>query len=320
MPPPPVSGAFPVFVASDSEGWFGHQCPRCVGYWRARQIPTSCAYCGLRGGAHTFITKAQSRYVAAYIERLENALSDPVDGVHVIDMDEVASAIGKDGEKPAFYYSEERQQTHLTCEPCGATSDILGRFGYCSGCGTRNDLAEFEDDIERLRERINSGGPYNDCIRDAVALFDASAGQYMRQFVRRVPLTPSRRTRLERMRFHNLSTVADEFQTVFGIDILEGLAPEDVAFAVRMFHRRHIYEHGGGEVDEKYLRDSGDDSVRLKQIIRETQEAAHRLAGMLVRAERNLHLGFHSIFPPDKQRIEMESEHKKRMAPANRGR
>src|SRR6266446_3043744 len=89
---PPVQGAFPVFIASDSEGWFGQQCHACQGYWRAQQMPGVCAYCGLKGRAHRFVTEAQGRYVAAYIARLQDALSDPVDAVHVIDMDEVASA------------------------------------------------------------------------------------------------------------------------------------------------------------------------------------------------------------------------------------
>ena len=27
--PPPAPGSLPVFIASDSEGWFGHNCLRC---------------------------------------------------------------------------------------------------------------------------------------------------------------------------------------------------------------------------------------------------------------------------------------------------
>ncbi|OTP74276.1 hypothetical protein [Caballeronia sordidicola] len=40
----------------------------------------------------------------------------------------------------------------------------------------------------------------------------------------------------------------------------------------RWFHRRHVYEHNGGEVDERYLKESGDTTVWLKQHIHETQE------------------------------------------------
>ena len=45
-----------------------------------------------------------------------------------------------------------------------------------------------------------------------------------------------------------------KIKEIFGIDILEGLDPEDVAFAKLIFHRRHVYEHKGGEADENTLR------------------------------------------------------------------
>ena len=32
--PPPVPGCYQVFIGSDSQGKFGHQCPACNGYWR----------------------------------------------------------------------------------------------------------------------------------------------------------------------------------------------------------------------------------------------------------------------------------------------
>jgi hypothetical protein len=228
-------------------------------------------------------------------------------------MDEVAAAVGQEGEKPAFYYSEQRQQTHLKCDACGGENDILGRFGYCSACGTRNDLAEFEAAIKQVRERVNKGGSCNDAVRDAVSLFDGSASQYMRQLVDRTPLTPSRRDRLGRMRFHDLKAAAEQFKAVFDIDILRGLGQGDITFGERMFHRRHVYEHGGGEVDEKYIQDSGDTSVRPKQYIRETPETAHQLASLLVRIARNLHEGFHSIFPPNKEPIEATAAQKRRL-------
>ena len=45
-----------------------------------------------------------------------------------------------------------------------------------------------------------------------------------------------------------------------------------------MFHQiAHIYEHNGGEVDEKYIKNSGDTSVRIKQVIRETSQTVNRI-------------------------------------------
>jgi hypothetical protein len=71
-----------------------------------------------------------------------------------------------------------------------------------------------------------------------------------------------------------------------------------------LFHRRHVYEHKGGEVDQKYLDDTGDTTVKLKQRLHETQGDAHRLVGLLVKMARNVHATFHEMFPPIPEPIE----------------
>jgi hypothetical protein len=107
---------------------------------------------------HNFLTQAQRRYVRQYCSRLDEALSDEQDGSHVIDMDAVADSAGKDdGEKPPFYYAEEQQQNKFTCNACDAVNDIIGRFGYCSLCGTRNDLQELEGKIIPAIRQCPSG-------------------------------------------------------------------------------------------------------------------------------------------------------------------
>ena len=62
-------------------------------------------------------------------------------------MDAVAEAAGKDVEKPPFYYAEQSQQKQFNCSACGEFNDVLGRFVYCTVCGTRNDLDELENKI-----------------------------------------------------------------------------------------------------------------------------------------------------------------------------
>ena len=107
-----------------------------------------------------------------------------------------------------------------------------------------------------------------------------------------------RKARFEKMRFHNLNVVAAELKTAFDIDVLAGLDSGDIEFAVRMFHRRHVYEHNGGGADEKYIRESGDTSVRPKQALRETQESAHRIVRLVEKMGANLHRGFHEVIEP----------------------
>jgi len=52
-------------------------------------------------------------------------------------------SVGKDGEKPVFYVSEQSQQSKFTCAACEEFNEIIGHYGYCLRCGTRNDIEDF---------------------------------------------------------------------------------------------------------------------------------------------------------------------------------
>lgn len=304
--PPPVAGAYQVLIGSDSEGKFGRQCPSCGCYWRSDLVAQFCPNCGIRAGLIDFLTTAQHSYVQQYCRKMNEALSATAGGEYVIDMDAVADAADASIlDKPAFYYAEQSQQNKFICKACGGYNDILGTFGYCTVCGTRNDFQELANrTIHSLRDRINGGTQYEACVRDAVAAFDSFVGRYVKQMLQRVPMTPRRRNRLENGRFHNLRLVAAELKDTFDIHILDGLTPDDVNFATLMFCRRHVYEHAGGEADEEYILNSGDKSVRIKQALRETVDSAHRIAGLVQKMASNLHRDFHSIFPVHEARVQ----------------
>lgn len=310
--PAPVPDCFPIFVGSDSHGLFGHQCHRCNGYWRSKGAPSkwamTCPYCGLRAETYRFLTDGQVRYIESCCEMIENALSEQQDGEHVIDMDSVADAVLSNRERPKFYYTEESQQNKYECRACGDTNDILGRYGYCSCCGTHNGLQEFEADVESIRYRIEAAQEYEACTKDVVSAFDSFARQIAKQLAKRVPMTKRRQNEWERKKFHNLAPCTEALKSVFDIDLFRSCSPKDIAFATLMFHRRHVYEHNGGEVDEKYIRDSGDTSVRPKQVIRENSETAIRTTDIVSNLGKNLHDGFHNIFPPQEIPIRMQHE------------
>jgi len=318
--PSPLPGCFPVFIASDSQGKFGHHCPNCGEYWRSGPWPNICPYCAIKAAGFQFLSEAQQRYVRQYCGVLSQALDSKQDGEVVIDMDAVADAVGKEGEKPAFYVSEQSQQRKFTCRTCQEFNDILGRFGYCSLCGTRNDLADFEKQtVPTIRSRLNSGNSPEDCVRDAVASFDSFMAQVAKQLAKMVPLTERRRYRLLTQSFHNLAEIRATFKNWFDIDVCAGMKEDECRVVELMFHRRHVYEHNGGEVDQKYLDNSGDTTVRLKQRIHETQQGAHDLLGSLVKMARNVHGTFHELFPPIPEPIKAFEEEKVRIAKYHKG-
>jgi len=247
--------------------------------------------------AHDFLTDGQHKYVQSFCELVVDAMHSDEDGERAIDMDAVADATVKDAPKPAFYYSEESQQNKFECQYCGDVNDILGRYGYCCCCGTHNGLQELEAELADVMKRANDGNQYEKCVTDSVSAFDSYARQLVKQLVNRVPMTAKRRKEWARKLFHNLEPCAQGMSNIFDIDLFEKMRKPDVEYAILMFHRRHVYEHNGGEADEKYIADSGDTSVRLKQVLREDRNSAIRTVALVGQLGRSLHQGFHNVFP-----------------------
>jgi hypothetical protein len=164
----------------------------------------------------------------------------------------------------------------------------------------------------KTQERIKAGEALEAAVPDAVGAFDSMARQCAKQLAKWVPMKRERRTSLESALFHNLKR-AEELKAWFGIDLFRGLTAGDVMFIRLMFHRRHVYEHNGGEVDQKYLDDSGDTSVRLKQVLRETPDTVFRMTGLILKMGRNLHEDFHELFPPMDKPIERQKQRQERL-------
>ncbi len=311
--PPPFPDCIPVFVGSDSQGQFGHECPDCKGYWRSSGAPSrwpmTCPYCGVRGATWRFLTQAQRRYVTHYARTLTEALASGEPSLDaVIDMDAASDAATIP--KPAFYYSGQTQQTKFICVACGANNDVRGRYVYCSLCGTRNNAQILRSDLDALRARLNDGQSQPpDALKSSVSAFDSCCGNLLAQLVDRVPLTPDRKNKLSKMLFHRIEKAAGELRTVFDIHLFQGLEEEDISFVRLRMHRRHAFEHDGGHATAHYIRESGDTTVAEGSLIRESKENVHRMIGLLSRMASNFDRGFHELFSPEEKPVAYEREH-----------
>ena len=78
--PAPIPGCYMVFIGSDSEGKFGHECPSCNGYWRDEAGTNCCPYCGMRAEVHAFLTAAQRSYIEQYCAKIRESLAADADG------------------------------------------------------------------------------------------------------------------------------------------------------------------------------------------------------------------------------------------------
>ena len=310
--PPPISNCYPVFVVSDSEGHFGHNCPECNGYWRSGPHPNCCPYCGIILESYKFLSKAQNLFISHYCKVLSDALECRDKNNVIIDLDAVADAVN-DVEKPAFNISEESQQNKFNCHACNQFNDIIGKYGYCSNCCTRHDIVDFEKkEITRIRRMLNEGDIPSDCLRAAVAAFDSYMTQGASQLHQYVPMTNRRRKQFPE-RFHNIEEIQKSFSVWFDINLFEGLSKKDQLSVTKMFHRRHVYEHNGGVVDQRYLDQTNDRTVRLNQHIKEDKSSVHEALNSIVKMAKNFHLGFHELLPPLNEPIKCFAERKNQM-------
>ncbi|MGC2422779.1 MAG: hypothetical protein WA666_00270 [Nitrospirota bacterium] len=303
--PPPISPCIPVFIASDRQGFYGRNCPRCDQYFRTRCAPseyvgpTTCAYCRLKAPTHEFLTEAHRRYIAYYVKIFGDAYNNGVD--ITIDMDAVANETT--AEKPQYYYSEESQQTRFKCD-CGVETDILGQYGFCPSCGRRNSFQVLENILNDLESRVlnpkfsyeqrrERDEEWRHVVKLCVSSFEGFARDILK-FLVELPMTPTRKKQVGEINFHNPIKSGEKLEAYFGIDMFKGIGEDDKEFMRKRFLRRHIYEHNSGVADDDYISESGE-ALRKGQLVRERSSNVSHLVELVRILATNLDEGFHSI-------------------------
>lgn len=318
--PPPLPNCVGVMMASDSEGRFGHECPRCRKHFRSESIPAkfrlTCPYCGLRADGYRFLTPPQQAYVRHYVDTLFSALQELEPGTEKeiqIDMDKLADSVPGEA-RPDFYYTSTTQQTQFCCVACNSFNDIRGRYAYCACCGSRNNLAVLREALAGIRERVNDKSlQAAAAVQQAVSEFDAAGRDIASQLAARIPMKQGRRDQLKRLLFHNLEKVSEILKAYFEVDLIKALGDKR-DFAKMMFHRRHVYEHNGGVATAQYVSESGDPTAEEGLLIRETEANVYTFLGILERMAETLEADFHELFPPESFCIEIEKSRNERVS------
>jgi hypothetical protein len=97
----------------------------------------------------------------------------------------------------------------------------------------------------------------------------------------------------------NITKASSSIKEWFDIAFLDGIKELDQEFLKRCFNRRHLIMHKAGRVDDEYLRNTEDSSVKLHQVVRIRSKEIPRLLELLRKTARNLFVGFESIEWPD---------------------
>jgi hypothetical protein len=294
------NGAIPIYVFSDKEGHFGKTCPKCNGYFRTDSAGEEiyCPYCSHFDKTLSFLTATQREYIEIYIKTVITALQEKSDTE--INLDCIIANLSNNSSP--FVYSEERQQSSYKCKSCKIRYDILGVFGCCPNCGRLNTFEVFNDSLNLLLKRINNlsleqeihSNEWADVLKNCVSDFEAMAKHISKELLR-IPATTSRKEAIKRINFQRINEANENLCKWFDIDFLKGISDDDRLFINRCFHRRHILTHNSGVVDEKYIKNTDDTTVRLNQKIHVEKDEAIRLISLTRTIGKKLLDGYESI-------------------------
>lgn len=304
--PEPDPPQIMTMLPTDADGMYGRRCPKCDSYFRTEHVATTlCPYCDARASWREFLTTDQKGFIKRQHDAILAALQGP-DGVTKVDFDE---QIIEPTRTDRWVYSEERQQTRFKCanDKCRLESDVLGEYVRCPGCGHRTDravitrkLAEFSTDFEAdaknfaKENRDQRQRRWRHYLPAVVSEFEV-CGREVARALAMLPATPSRRKALQELSFQHPVGAAASLKEWFDIDTLQGIDQGDQEFLHRMFNRRHLFTHCGGRVDQEYLDKTGDQSVRLNEVVRVDSKEVRRLMLLVEKMAVNLLDGFDSI-------------------------
>lgn len=289
-------------MVSDENGMYGRKCPACGSYFRTDFVDKtiSCPYCGRMNPNVQFTTDNQLEFLTRYCNTIIGLQKKEED--FIVDLDQLAKEL-PDNSK-GWVYKEEEQQTQSVCSACKTKFDILGDYGYCPSCNLHNSDTIFNMKMDQFKadyatvnaqvtDRHQREEQWEKLLR-CVSEFESMANS-IKSYLLKLPLTPKRRADLTQLSFQRILNCNDAINNWYGFEILAGINDEDRTFMNKMFNRRHLFTHKAGQVDQEYLTNTGDTTVKLHQKIRLHSNEIIRLIDLIQKAGNNIIEGYKSI-------------------------
>lgn len=285
---------FKIALPTDADGFVGRACdaPDCKQYFKI-YVPDHgdylhCPYCGVRFPRNSLLTSPQVEYAkeAAIeearvyaINEIQKMFKDAFQGSKNITY-KPGSPARKRTIRPR--YVERDVDTQFECAECSTRFQVYGIFGYCPGCNCEN-LQIYDANWTNIKRRLDTEPDKDRQLRhaygDLVSTFEVFCNRKAKRISR------------EQGNFQVLFDARKYFKSHADVDILATLAADDLLTLRRVFQKRHVYIHAGGEITDQYVKMIPEDAKLLgtKAVLTveelETAATAMRIAlGELVKS------------------------------------
>lgn len=304
-----LGNQFSISISPDEKGFTGRECPNdeCLSYFKIKfgtglkgdSLLCHCPYCGYVESHDKFFTKEQIEYAKSVaLNRITGALIKDLKKLEFEHRPQGCFGIGislkvEGRPHPIHYYREKQLETEVVCDKCTLEYTIYGVFGFCPDCGVHNSVQIFNKNLDLAQKMITLASNQEQAIaeqlivnalEDCVSSFDGFGREICKTYVNKA-ITPEK---VETLSFQNIERARDRVKELFSFDFSQGLNSNEWAFAIRCFHKRHLYAHKMGVADQSYIDLVGGPSALLGRKIQiQTDEVIHFI-GILRKIADNL--------------------------------
>ena len=258
--------AFKISIPTDSEGFVGRSCdaPGCEQYFKVFAADLGdylyCPYCGDRFSSNSLITSSQLDYAKRTateearvhaINELQKMFKGAFSGSKSITYKSGPSPRKKNIQP---HYVERKVDTEFECAECSIRFQVYGIFGYCPGCRCENLQiydANWANIKQKLEREIDKDRQLRYAYGDLISTFEIFCNQKAKRFSQ------------DQCNFQDLFEARKYFNKYAGVDILANLADDQSLALRRVFQKRHVYNHAGGEITERFVKKIPEDSKLL---------------------------------------------------------
>jgi hypothetical protein len=289
-------------LPSDDDGYLDRQCqfPDCEQYFKVMEADWDdrqpdilhCPVCGYQDEATSFTTHEQDEYAEEMaLAYLQGEIKNAFEGVAKKSNRQASRnqllSIKMTADFPELNVplSPEVAQSltmRITCEQCSCRFAVQRPGAFCPLCGKNLSLHTFRQAVGLAQNAVSVVQDALSGIEDPqlgaaarTKTTENQIGNLVTAFQHLAEALYNRlpnKTSLRRNAFQNLGEASTAWDNATGTPLTTRLNQTEWQTLSKYFQQRHVLEHQSGIVDEKYIRDSGDNTytVGRRLVIRPT--------------------------------------------------
>jgi hypothetical protein len=257
---------FRIAIPTDASGFVGRACdaPGCKQYFKIYVSDHGehlhCPYCGVRFSRNSLLTSPQLKYAKeAAIEEVGNYAISEIQKIFknaFRGSKDVTYKPGRPSTKRIVRpnYVERNVDTEFECAECSIRFQVYGIFGYCPGCSCEN-MQIYDTNWANIKRKLATEPDKTRQLRyaygDLVSTFEVFCNR------------KAARVSQEKGNFQVLFDARKYFKDHAGVDILASVTGDDLLALRRVFQKRHVCIHAGGEITDRYVKMIPEDAKLL---------------------------------------------------------